>query len=216
MRRIAALVALTIVVLVLVVGQLVLPGIAASTLRDRLARSGRVISVEVSAFPAIELLWHDADTVNVRLASYHSNTGHLTSLLDQASGVGTLHASVGVLRAGLLTLHDASLAKHGNTLSGSAKITESDLRAAIPGLQSVNFVGSSGGSLTLSGTGGAFGLSATVPAVIHPDGGRLLVSIQFPFAPSFTVFSDPKVRVLGVGGAAIPGGLTLSARGEYR
>ncbi|MFZ0377875.1 MAG: hypothetical protein WAL38_08625, partial [Solirubrobacteraceae bacterium] len=59
-----------LVLLVLVVAQLVLPGIAADRLRDQLARSGTVISVKVSAFPAIELLWGDADSVVVRLGRY--------------------------------------------------------------------------------------------------------------------------------------------------
>ena len=48
-----------------------LPGIAAQRLRDRLSRSGRVLEVKVEAFPAIELLWHQADRVVVRMASYH-------------------------------------------------------------------------------------------------------------------------------------------------
>jgi hypothetical protein len=217
MRRLAALAVLAVLLLVLVVGQFVLPRIAASMLRDRLAKAGQVISVDVSAFPAIELLWHDADTVTVRLASYRSSTGHLTSLLDQASGVGTLHASVGVLHAGLLTLHGASLSKQGNTLRGGATVTQSDLRAAIPLLQSVSFVSSSGGVLTLSGTVSVIGVTAAVPAVIRPAAGRLVVSIQVPFVnPSFTVFADPRVRVEGVAGAATPGGLSLSARGSFR
>lgn len=218
MRRLAALGGIGVVLLVLVVGQLVLPGIAASTLRDRLAKNGHVISVDVSAFPAIELLWHDADTVTVRMASYRSNPGHLTSLLDEASGVGTLHASVALLHTGLLTLRNASLSKDGAQLVGHAEVTEADLRAAIPILQSVNFVSSSGGALTLSGTGSFLGLTATVPAVVHPVAGRLVVTPNVPFGSiaSITVFADPNVRVEAVGGAATPSGLSLSARGAYR
>ena len=70
MRR-TSLIAAGVVVLVVVllgVAQLVLPGIAASSIRDRLSRSGKVLDVQVSAFPAIELLWHQADRVVVRMS----------------------------------------------------------------------------------------------------------------------------------------------------
>src|SRR2546421_12339437 len=120
------------VIAILVVAQLVLPGIAEQRLRDRLARSGRVIAVQVSAFPAIELLWHHADKVVVRLASYRSNSGHLGSTLDQAADVGKLDASAAELDAGLLKLHDAALTKRGDELVGNARITEADLRSSLP------------------------------------------------------------------------------------
>ena len=71
MRRLTAgLSVLAAIVVVLAVAQVALPGIAAGQLRDRLARSGQVLSVSVSAFPAIELLWSDADRVTVRLGRY--------------------------------------------------------------------------------------------------------------------------------------------------
>ena len=66
-----------LVLLVLVIAQLILPGIATQDLRDRLAKSGRVLQVEIHAFPAIELLWNDADRVVVRMDTYTSVPGHL-------------------------------------------------------------------------------------------------------------------------------------------
>ncbi|MBV9839845.1 MAG: LmeA family phospholipid-binding protein, partial [Solirubrobacterales bacterium] len=132
MRRITALAAAGVVLLLLVIAQLVLPGLAAQRLRERLARSGAVISVRVEAFPAVELLWHHADRVVVRMGQYRSNPGHLAGLLAQASDVGSLDASATQVQAGLLTLHDASLRKRGDQLTGSASVTEADLRSAIP------------------------------------------------------------------------------------
>src|SRR5437763_15402604 len=94
MRWITALaIVLAAVVLVLIIAQLVLPGIAAQRLRDRLSKSGQVLDVQVSAFPAIELLWHQADRVVVRLKNYHSNPGPLSTLLDQSADTGALDAS---------------------------------------------------------------------------------------------------------------------------
>src|SRR5947209_20118464 len=129
MRRIIVLSVAGAVLVLLLVAQLVLPGIAAQRLRDRLSRSGQVLKVEVDAFPAVELLWHQADKVVVKVARYRSTTGHLSSLLDEASDVGSLDASASELDAGLLTLRDATLHKHGNELIGSARVTEADLRS---------------------------------------------------------------------------------------
>src|ERR1700742_397117 len=127
MRRLAALAVTGLVVVALVVAQLVLPGIAAQRLRDQLSRSGRVLTVQVSAFPAIELLWHHAGSVTIRMASYRATPANLPDKLAQSGDVGTLRASVQVFRDGLLTLHDAGLVKQGNRLSGSAVVAESDL-----------------------------------------------------------------------------------------
>ena len=110
MRRIIAIATAGVVILVLVVAQLVLPGIAADRLRDRLSKSGNVISVEVHAFPAIKLLWNHADRVVVRMGSYRSGTAPLASLLSETSSVGSLDASANELQAGLLTVRNAALA----------------------------------------------------------------------------------------------------------
>ena len=69
------------IVLALVIAQLVLPGIAARQLRDRLSRSGTVEQVEVDAFPAIELLWGHADSVVVRLGRYRSGSSEIGNSL---------------------------------------------------------------------------------------------------------------------------------------
>src|ERR1700742_2588000 len=166
MRRLAAIAVAGLVVVLLVVAQLVLPGIAGQRLRDRLSRSGRVLQVHVSAFPAIKLLWHDADTVVVRMATYSATPSSLPSTLDQTGSVGSRHASAQTFRDGLLTLHDASLVKQGNRLTGSAVVAEADLRAAVPFLSSITPVASADGRLTLRGTATFLGLSATVDATV--------------------------------------------------
>jgi hypothetical protein len=216
MRRLIAIGVGVGVVLLLVLVQLFLPGIAAQQLRDRLSKNGRVLSVQVSAFPAIELLWHDADKVTVRMASYRSGTGHISSLLDEAGSVGTLNASVGVLTDGLLTLHDATLTKRGNQLTGTASVTESDLRASIPILENVEPIASSDGQLTLRGTGSFLGVSATVDATVAAQDGKLIVSPDVPFGGflTLTLFDDPHVSVESVSASPASGGFTVTAHGR--
>jgi hypothetical protein len=207
----------TVLVLV-VLAQLFLPGIAADQLRDRLSKNGKVLDVEVSAFPAIELLWHDADKVVVRMASYRSSTGHLSSLLDEAGGVGTLDASANLLTAGLLTLRNASLSKRGNELTGKATVTEADLRTSVPILDTVTPVASGNGQLTLRGTATVpvIGITATVDATVGAANGNLVVAPNVPFIGTFTLFSDPHVRIQGVGATFRPGGFAVSARAQLR
>jgi hypothetical protein len=216
MRRLAALVAAGLVVVLLVASQLVLPGIATQRLRDRLARSGQVLEVKVSAFPAIELLWHHADSLVVRMASYQASPAKLPGTLDQAGSVGSLRASAQVFKDGLLTLHNARLVKQGNRLTGSALVAESDLRSAVPFLNSLTPVASADGRLTLRGTATLLGISATVDATVSAQDGKLVVSPDVPFGglATITAFSDPRIKVQAVSASPAPGGFEV--RGTAR
>jgi hypothetical protein len=213
MRRLAAIAIVGLVVVVLGVAQLVLPGIAAQRVRDQLSGSGQVLSVSVHAFPAIELLWHHADSVDVRLGRYRAAPGHLADLLHQASGVSTLKATANEVETGLLTLHDATLHKDGDQLTGSARVTEADLRTAIPVLKSVVPVASGNGQLTVRGTASLFGFTTTVDATVRAQDGAVVVVPQVPFGALATirVFSDPRVEVESVGATPTPAGFVASA-----
>ena len=203
MRRLAALAAGVLVVVVLGVGQLVLPGIAASHLRSQLSRDGQVLSVSVSAFPAVELLWHQADHVVIRMGRYDPPSGSLGRTLAQTGDVGTLQASAQELHYGLITLHNASLFKRGDTLAGAALVSEADLRTALPILSSVTPVASANGQLTFRGT--AFGISAD--ATVSAQNGNLIVAPDVPFGglATITLFSDPHVAVQQIGASAASG-----------
>jgi hypothetical protein len=203
---------LAFVVSLLVIAQLVLPGIAARSIRDRLSRSGKVLEVKVSAFPAIELLWHHADSVVVRMASYRSTAATLSSNVGQVADTGKLDASARVLSAGLLTLRDAALSKRGNLLRATGTVTEADLRSSLPVLDSVEPVASTGGQLTLQGTATIFGVTASVDATVRAQRGALVVSPDVPFGglASITLFSRPGIAVDGVSASRVSGGFALT------
>jgi hypothetical protein len=202
-----------LIVVLLVVAQLILPGIAAQQLRDRLARSGTVEKVEVDAFPAIKLLWHQADRVVVRMSRYRSTPTTLSNTLDGIGDAGSLDASVTRLDTGLLTFRDASLTKRGNELSATATITEADLRSSIPALDSVEPVGSLDGQLTLRGTATLLGVTASVDVTVGPHGGALVAAPDVPFGgfATITLFSNPRIAVDGVSATSAPGGLAVTA-----
>lgn len=220
MRRLAVLgvVVLVVAVVVLGVAQLVLPGIAAQRIRSRLDRYGRARSVSVSAFPAIELLWHRAGSVTVRLDSFRAGGAALTDRLRELNDVGTVHASAARATVGLLTVRDARLVKHGSSLGVSARVTDADLRRALSIVRSVTSVPSAGGQLTLRGTADVFGQPLAVDFSVRPSHGALVVSPDVPFGSvaRLTVFRDPDVRVLGVRASPAPGGFVFRATGTLR
>lgn len=211
MRRLIALGAGGVVVVVLIVAQLVLPGIAAQRMRDQLARSGQVLSVQVHAFPAIELLWHQADRAVIRLGRYTTPAGELGSSLHQSVDVGSLDASAREVDVGLLALHDARLAKRGDRLIASATVAEADLRHALPILNSVVPVASASGQLTLQGTASLFGVTATVQALVRTVDGRVVVSPNVPLGAlaTISIFANPHVAVQSVGASPVPGGFAV-------
>lgn len=210
--------AVLVVLLLLVVAQLVLPGVAAQRIRDRLSHNGKVLDVEVHAFPAIELLWHHADSVVVRMASYRASSQHLSSTVGQVTDAGSLDASATELNTGLLTLRDATLRKRGNNLTGTATVTEADLRSSLPVLQSVQPVASSGGQLTLQGTATFLGVNTTIDATVRALNGALVVSPDVPFGglATITLFSNPAIAIQGISATPAPGGFSLTGQGQVR
>ncbi len=218
MRRIAVLATAGVVLLVLVLAQLFLPGIAAQRLRDDLEKSGTVLEVKVSAFPAIQLLWHQADSVVVRMGSYRSGVGHLGSTLAGAGDAGTIDASAQQLEVGPLTLLGGTLRKRGSELTGAATVTESDLRSAVFFLDNVEPIASENGRLTLRGTASFLGLTATVDATVAAQNGALVVAPDVPFGgiATLTLFSNPHVDVQSVSATTVPGGFRITAAGKVQ
>lgn len=218
MRRIAVLTAAGLVLLVLIVAQLLLPGIAAQELHDDLAQSGTVLEVNVSAFPAIKLIWHKADSVLVRMGRYRSGAGNLGDTLGRAVDAGSLDASVQELEVGPLTLRNATLRKRGSELTGSASVTEADLRSAVFVLDNVEPVASGNGQLTLRGTASFLGLNATVDATVAAKDGALVVAPNVPLGgiAAITLFDNPHVDVQSVSAVNVPGGFRVSARATVR
>jgi hypothetical protein len=216
LKRLALLVTALVVLVVLVVAQLVLPGIAAQRLHDQLSSYGTVTSVKVSAFPAIKLLWHRADHVVIRMADYRAPASSLGTALAGAGDAGSVDASASRLDVGLLTLRDASLTKRGAQLTGSARVTQADLRGAVPFIDDVRPVASSGGQLTLQGTATLFGVSATVDATVAAEGGSVTVQPDVPLGglATVTVFSSPHVSVESVSAVPTADGFAVRAEGR--
>jgi len=95
----------------LVLAQLLLPRIAASKIHSRLDRYGAVKSVKVSAWPAIELLWGHADSVDVHAGALALAPARIAPLLHEAKGAASLKLRATSVRLGALRLTEVGLDK---------------------------------------------------------------------------------------------------------
>ena len=97
-------------------------------------------------------------------------------------------------------------------------MTEADLRGAVPVLNSVTPVASSGGQLTLQGTASLFGITATVDATVRAVNGALVITPDVPLGgfATITVFSNPHVDVQSVGASPVAGGFLVHGTATVR
>jgi hypothetical protein len=207
-----------LVLSLLALGQVLAPRLAASSLRDHLARSGEVEHVEVHAFPALELIGGRADRVVVRMRSYRGAPGQVAGELGKSAKAGDLDFSTGTLSAGPLTLRDATLRKRGSQLTAEGRVTEADLRAALPPGFDVKPISADANGLVLEGTATVLGVTARLQARVHAVGGGIVVEPQGALAgvATLTVFADRRIEVQGVGARGVAGGFEVTVRGRLR
>lgn len=193
--------------LLLVLAQLLLPRLAADRISSRVGRYGAVNSVSVSAWPAIELLWGHADSVQVGAAHLALEPGQAATLLSEASGVARMDLRAQSVAIGKLALTDATLRKRGAQLQASALVTEAAAQAALPaGLEDVRLLRSEQGAVEVQVRGSLFGFGASVDVLAQPREGEL---IAHPLgllagALTLTVFSSPHVYVEAVAASPQP------------
>jgi hypothetical protein len=205
--------------LAFVLAQVLLPRIAASRISSRVGRYGKVHSVSVSAWPALELLWGHADSVRVSANRLALSPAQLGNLLWEGHSVNSLHVSADSAQLGTLTVSDASLAKHGNSLIAQAVVSEAAVKAALPPGVDVRLLRSRGGEVEVQASGGLFGVGASVNALAGASEGKL-VAHPLGFLIEglrLTLFADPHVYVEGVGASVateqpLSYRLTMSAR----
>ena len=212
------------IVLMLVLAQLFLPTIAASRVRSRVEKYGTVKSVTVDAWPAVELLWGKAESVNVKAGSLQISAAQMAKLLGEARGVKSMRVSAESVKEGPLQLYDANLQKHGDALLGSAWASRADVKTALGEGFEVQLQPSGAGRVQMSVEGGLFGVKAAVQAVAEAQEGDVVVHpLGFLLEGlKLTLFAEPEVYVEGVGASVAAGpsgkgaGYRLSFRASLR
>jgi hypothetical protein len=196
-----------VALLLLVLAQLFLPRIAASRISSRVGSHGDVERVHVSAWPAIELLWGDADSVSVRAADLRVSPAQTAHLLWEGRGADRIDLTAAVAHEGPLRLTGVSLHKRGRRLRAQAHLSAADVKAALPLGVDVQLLGSENGQVEVRASGGLFGVGASVDALAGGSGGRLVAHPRGLLLEGLklTLFGDPHVYVEGVGARAASG-----------
>jgi hypothetical protein len=202
----ATLIALLVVLVLL--AQLLLPGVAATRVHTRVERYGPVHSTHVSAFPAVKLLWGDADSVSVGAGTLTVTPAQIVTLLWEARTAGTLTvlAQGAVLRVsqlpGGLELSDVRMQKRGSSVLASATMTQAQLQRAMPSGFSVQPTAGGEGQIEARASGGLFGLQASIDVLVRASEGNLIAEprgLPFGGIATVTLFSDAHLKVQSVG-----------------
>jgi LmeA-like phospholipid-binding len=194
------------VLLLLVLAQLLLPKIAAHEISSRLSRYGHIASVSVSAWPAIELLWGDADKVRVSARELSLELPQAGHVLGEASGANEIEMTAARVRVGPLALQEASFRKHGHTLTAQATATEAAIASALPPGVNVRLLRSERGSVEVSVGGRLFGVGGEIDAVAQASEGKLIARPSTPLLALFslTLYQDPSVHIDAIAASATP------------
>jgi hypothetical protein len=225
MRR--AVLAAGVFVALLVVAQLLLPGMAERKLTSDLERRGGDVHVEVAAFPAIKLLWHKADRVTVDVGDYRPGPPRSgSSLADRLAATrdtAKLDVRVRVLADRLLRMHDIRLRKDGHVLVAAVRLRRGDINAALPPRLHVaahDPRAAGGHEISVAGVTNAFGRRLAAKARIRVDSrGRIVLEPEgFPLASLVTVplFADDRVAVDTIDARPTADGFTVTAHGHLR
>ncbi len=187
--------------------QIFLPRIAASRISSRIGRYGKVTSVHVSAWPAVKLLWKDADSVTVHVSHVALDPAQTDDLLTEARGTSRLDVYAQRASEGPLAVDDVHLSKRGRALHASAFASEADVRAALPPGFAVQLLSSENGAVEVRASGGLFGIGASVDAVAEAHEGKLVVHPRGALieALKLTLFDEPDVELQSVAARAATG-----------
>jgi hypothetical protein len=222
-RRKAAWIALGVAggaVVVLGLAQLLLPRLAAQRVRSQIGRYGVVHSASVSAFPAIELLWGDAQSVTVGVAHLDMTPAQANELLWKSRGVQRVDVQAESMRVGSFTLRDASWHKRGDQLVMGGQLSEADLRSSLPGSTGFALLASNSDGVSMRVSGSLFGVAASVDVQLSAVEGKLVAQPEgIPFAGlvKVTLLSAPHMYVQSFGLThAPPAGAAASADPSYR
>jgi hypothetical protein len=183
-------------------GQLVLPGLAASRIRDTLLAKGEGVSVSVSAFPAVMLLFGHADSVVVHVhAMRAAGHGDLAALLKRVAQTDRLSATIEKMSVLGLELQDVSLYKRGSNAVASAIVTRKAIASALPADISLSGRQEGQSTLQLTVTAHVLGHAVSPSARLKVDSGALQIAPTIPLIGflRITVFSDPLVSLDGIG-----------------
>lgn len=202
-----------LLVAALVASQFLLPAVTERRLADELEQFGPRPDVQVSAFPAVKLLFGRADRIEIDATIARVETSSLLDELSDSGDVGELDTRIGELQIGLLRLSQVHLTKNGDDVAAAATITLSELQLALRQLANLRVVTNAGEGIVLEGQVSVFGRTLGGRARVRAADGKLVVGLEGLPIGSLTLVDDERVRITGVGAREVPGGYRLSIEG---
>ena len=124
------LAAASVVVFLLVAGQILIPSIGERKVEDRLTEGGGTADVTLGAFPAARLLFGDGERFEVEARDLDLGLGHDERVFDRLDGFSIVDVSISDSTAGPFELTDFELNRNGEgpyTLTTDATTTPTAL-----------------------------------------------------------------------------------------
>ncbi|MCK9248940.1 MAG: hypothetical protein M0P31_08185 [Solirubrobacteraceae bacterium] len=217
----------TVLVLLVVVAQLVVPGIASRVVEDELRRYGDVRSVSVSSFPVWELLSARIDAVEIDMGETRDRPSdgtaaagprvraaaidlpqpgavrdrgrELADLMLRTRKVERVDASATRFTTGDVVVQDVRITKRGDRITAAGSISLEDVQRALPAALGLT-ASADGDRLAITGQYRLpLGVTTTVRARVAVHEGGLVLEAGLPLNQAFRVpvFADDRVTVLG-------------------
>lgn len=208
----------------LLAAQALLPAIAEHQVRSALGPQASGVHVDIRATPAVKLLWHRADRVDVevdRLAPAASGGGSVGDMIGGLRVAPNLDLRVRELDGPRgVRLRDVSMHKDGNLVVGRADVDLRSLESSLPFGMRVRPLGASGDGIRLEGSIAPLGRPIAARATLIADDGRIVVRPEgIPIASSLLavpVFSDERIAVDRLAARPSGDGLAITARAHLR
>jgi hypothetical protein len=208
----------------LLLAQALLPTIAEHEVRSALGSQATGVHVDIRATPAVKLLWHRADHVNVevdRLTPAASGGGSVGDMISGLRVAPDLNLRVHELDGPRgVRLRDVSMHKHGDVVVGRADVNLRSLESSLPFGMRVRPVNGAGDGIRLEGSIAPLGRPIAARATLLADGGRIVVRPEgIPIASALLavpVFSDDRIAVDSLAGRPTEDGLAITARAHLR
>lgn len=212
MRRRLAAAAVATLALVALASQLVIPSVAEDRLRDKLASVGAVSSVDVSATPAVKMLFGSVDRAAVEMydASLDGAGEMDPEMISKLDGVQEVDARIDRLRAGPIDVDEVRLVKDGDNLEASGDMDLSALKQLIPGVK----VSVKGGSILLDLSSSGLPIPFPVQLEIVAEDGAIVarpLGAAAAMLPPQPLLERPELAVQDLRAQLEDGRLTLAA-----
>jgi hypothetical protein len=94
--------------------QLVVPGIGEGQIEDRLTENGGTATAELSATPAVRLLWGDGDSIDIHGSGLDLDLSENPEVFDRLDGFGDVDVALEDFRAGPFDVTSFALTRDGD------------------------------------------------------------------------------------------------------